>query len=128
MQGHTEKVTGLFRDLKAKNRKKSVKLDLQGEATVAEASSFLQLLIEATRQKKPVVVDPSGLTAVDITAFQLLLALGKTCRQKNLDISIKSVDTQHPFFATAGLVGLLPEKTDSNETWFDLPLIKEENI
>lgn len=128
MQGHTDKVTGLFRDLKVKNRKKAVKLDLHGEATVAWASELLSLLLEAVKQKKPVVIDPSGLKSIDVTAFQLLLATGKTCRQNNLDISIKAVDSQHPFFASARLIGLLPEKNDSVETWFDLPLIKEEAI
>lgn len=125
MQDQTEKITGLVRDLKAKNRKKIVSLILQGEATAAEAVKFASLINQATQQKKPVLIDLSEISSADITAVQLLLALAKTARQNSNEILIKAVPNQHPLFIAASLAGLLPEKQDNAETWFGLPLYRE---
>jgi len=126
MKVQTDRITGLFRDLKVKGRKKMVSLILKGEATVTEAAKFFDLINQATQQKKPVLIDPSELQAADITAVQLLLSLARTARQNSDEFFIKAIDNKHPLFIAASQAGILPETHENTEIWFGLPLYREE--
>lgn len=126
MKDKTQKLSGLFRETKGKNRKKNTHLCLSGSATVAEAVTAAEILRQLLEHKKPVILDLTDVSEVDVSFIQLLVALAKKNEQVP-EVYLSSVPERHPLRIAAHVAGIFPVIQAGKTTWFGLPLVNEEN-
>ncbi len=126
MKENIQKISGLFKESRVKNRKKVKSFCMSGSATVAEAAEASSLLSQLINQDKPVVLDLSEITEADVSFVQLLISLGVSVKKNQQEISLAPLPTQHPLRIAAHMAGSLPHKSADTATWFGLPLLNEE--
>ncbi len=82
------------------------RLVLSGRVTVADAAGLHAIAVELASGVGPLVVDCTGVTHLDVAAFQVLLALGREVEQSGRRCEVRA-EAAAGIFRQAGLGGLV---------------------
>jgi len=66
----------------------AVRINIEGECTVARAEELRTLLLEALNSGKSIEIDLSSVTAIDLTFCQILHALQQSCVGRGIKLTL----------------------------------------
>lgn len=113
-------LSGSVTNQKGKKGRKSRKVSLEGAATIDDAAALTEFLRQVVSDAKSLIIDLNAVKSVDVSFFQILLAMSKTCSLSNIDTSIISLSDEHVVPRTAINSGF-PAPADG--FWFGMACI-----
>jgi len=86
---------------------KEIQVSVEGSAQIVEAESLAEELLKVLESGAPSVsLSLSGIAQVDVSFFQLVLALGASLAAKGRKLSIEELPAEHIVTETSGLLGI----------------------
>lgn len=92
-------------------------LTLTGSAMIDTSIIAAAAFKLALSQAKPLIIDLTAITEVDTSFIQLLLALGKSVKAQDCEVSLSLLDDTHALKRAARITGML---TPAAGSWFNL--------
>ncbi len=116
--GHA--LSGSVSNQKGKKGRKSKKICLEGAATIDDASALAEFLRDVVFEAKSLIIDLSAVTSIDVSFFQILVALAKTCSLSEIEVSITTLPDDHVVARSAISAGF---PAPAGGLWFGMACI-----
>ena len=88
-------LSGSVGNQKGKKGRKSRKISLEGAATIDDAAVLAEFLRQVVADAKSLIIDLNEVKSVDVSFFQILLAMVKTCSLSEIETSIIALPDEH---------------------------------
>lgn len=113
-------LSGSVGSQKGKKGRKSRKISLEGAATIDDAAALADFLREVTSDAKSLIIDLNEVKSVDVSFFQILLAMAKTCSLRETEASVIELPDEHVVSRSAIAAGF---SAPAAGFWFGLACI-----
>ncbi|HOI90848.1 MAG TPA: STAS domain-containing protein [Candidatus Rifleibacterium sp.] len=94
-------LSGSFGSQKGKKGRKSRIIFLEGAATIDDAAVLAEFMLQAVSDAKSLIIDLNKVKSVDVSFFQILLAMAKTCSLSDIETSVIALPDEHIVARTA---------------------------
>ncbi len=88
-------LSGSVANQKCKKGRKSKKVSLEGAATIDDVAVLAEFLRQVVSDAKSLIIDLNAVKSVDVSFFQILLAMSKTCSLSEIETSIIALPDEH---------------------------------